>query len=398
MGNKNILIITGHFHPDNSADSYLLTELAEDLIGAGFNVNVLTRMPSYNTRKNAPKFETHNGIEIERIASTRMNRQNIFLRTIDNFSFLSGLMLKSLKYKDKIILTNTMPFAMPLMSGLLNLIRRQKYILISYEVLPELSSATGVFKKNNIFCKGYGWAMKKVLERASVVIAIGEDMKNVLGKKIKKDKIKVISNWSDSKKFFPCKSKEFIKKYNIDGKFAIQYSGNIGRLIDIEPILSAAYELRKEKEIFFMIVGEGVQLNSLKEKVNNLGLKNFVFVPYLEKEKLNSSINSSDVSLINLKKGCEGFVVSSKLYPIMACGKPVIAIMDKNSDGAKTVLNSKSGFVVEDGKSLAEKILFLYKNKKKTKTFGENSRRYFLKHFERKLSTQKYISLLNKLF
>lgn len=397
MKKNRILIITGHFHPDNSADSYLLTELGEDLVKAGFKVDILTKQPSYYTNIIVPRKEIFKGMSIERIESTRFNRQNLLLRLLDDIVYLISLIKNSLKYNQDIILVNTMPILMPFVVYFLNLIRNQKYVIINYEVLPELANKVSILGKYNPLYIIYNWFITKTLKNASYVVSIGKDMKEILKKKVDDNKIVIIPNWADSQKFFPENANVFRTKNKLNNNFIVQYSGNIGRTIDIESIINVAKRLKNHKKIKLVFVGMGIKLKQLEYYIKRYNLNNIILLPYQNKEYLNMSLNSADVSLVIIKKGCEGLVVPSKIYPSMACGKPIIGFLDKKSDTATSILTARAGFVINNSKELADKIIYLFNNKNKRIEMGHNSLKYFLANYERKLSTQKYIALLKSL-
>jgi len=111
------------------------------------------------------------------------------------------------------------------------------------------------------------------------------------------------------------------------------------------------------------------------------------------------SLTSSDISIVALEKGVEGLAVPCKIYGILASGRAVLGLIGENCEIADIIANAECGFRVDQGDvdGLVEKIKYIYKNPKELKNMGENSRKYFEKHFTRSQMTRKYYEILEKI-
>jgi len=150
------------------------------------------------------------------------------------------------------------------------------------------------------------------------------------------------------------------------------------------------------KEIVFVFIGEGIKKRYIEEKVREKGLNNILFFPYQPREMLPYSLGLADVSLVTLEKGFEGMVVPSKIYGILASGRPVIAVVGRESEIVEIIREGNCGKMVKIGnyQALVDSIINYCKDRKKCRADGLNGRRYFEEKFDRKIATRKYISII----
>jgi glycosyltransferase involved in cell wall biosynthesis len=125
--------------------------------------------------------------------------------------------------------------------------------------------------------------------------------------------------------------------WGLAGKFVVMYSGNLGRVHDLDPVLSIAGELRTERDILFLFVGDGAQKSRLQSAAKACGLTNIMFQPARPRYDLGKALALADLHLVTLREGCERFVFPSKLYGIAAVGRPVLFIGPRNCELARTV-------------------------------------------------------------
>ena len=186
----------------------------------------------------------------------------------------------------------------------------------------------------------------------------------------------------------------------MEGKFIVLYSGNIGDLHEFDTIISAAEDIQNKghKDIVFVFIGEGIKKEYIGIKAEEKGLNNILFFPYQPREMLTYSLGIADVSLVTLEKGFEGMVVPSKIYGILASGRPVIAVVGGDSEIVEIIREGKCGRIVKigDGKALSGAVIEYYKNPQKCREDGWNGRRYFEENFDRKITTEKYIKVIEE--
>lgn len=408
---KKILVIEQHFYPEVAATGQLLLDLCEDLVKAGYHVKVVTGNPTeiYQKHTDIKKREYYKGIEIIRLKNTRLSKYNMAGRVINylTFHFTIFFHLIFSQSPDLIIALSTPPF-ISIHGVALKTLKNSKVIYNIQDLFPELAIQLNKLK-NKTFINILKSLSKYITSKMDRVVVVGEYMEKKIREEIirdcKTDHIVTIHNWADGKKikvFENNGSNNYLKqKWGLVGKFVVLYSGNIGYLHEFDTIISAAESIYKKKynDICFVFIGEGVKKEYLKNEVKARGLNNFLFLPYQPRDNLTYSLGLADVSLVTLEKGFEGMVVPSKIYGILASGRPVIAIVGKDSEITHIIREAKCGKIIQIGDSqyLEDSIVGYYDDDKKSIEDGWNGRRYFEKYFDRAISTGKYIALIKDL-
>ena len=263
-----------------------------------------------------------------------------------------------------------------------------------------------MLKEKGLIAKLWDFWNQFILKYASAVIVLGRCMKEVIinkGKNISylTDKIHLIHVWSDDRKIKPVERKEnpFIKKWSLDGKFLVSYSGNMGRFHDMETIIYAAKKLKKYEDIRFLFIGEGYKKRWMKEFAKDQKLTNCQFSTYVNRNDLGSSLACADVGLVSLSRGQEGLSVPSKTFGILAAGVPAIAIMSRTSEIASIIEENNCGIVVEPGdvQGLADSILMLYNDTNFRKELGRNAVEAIKNKYSLKDAALKYLSIIESL-
>ena len=175
--------------------------------------------------------------------------------------------------------------------------------------------------------------------------------------RVKNERIQVIHNWVDDHALSPIPAHEnpLRQAWGLEDKFVVGYSGNLGRVHDIDTILQASVELI-DCQIVFLCIGGGAQYDALKEAIEKRGLTQlFRFMPYQSGTELPYSLSAADVHWVSHRPEFEGLLFPSKFYGIAAVGRGIIAITSRQSELANLVLAYRCGLVIEqgDGKTLA---------------------------------------------
>jgi len=403
--NFDLVIISQYFYPDIASTGLVLTELAEDLAKYGKKIKILTGQPSYyQTKIKAPKQEDYKGFKIRRFNYLRLSKDNLITRLISQFSFIKivlfYLLFSRIKFKNLLIVSNP-PF-LPLIGYLLKKIKKCNFIYLINDIYPDIAIKLGVLSEKSFAARLMAWINQKGLRSADFVIALGYDAKEILIQKgIEEQKIKVITNWADKdrikwRKMIPKEKNRFIKKYNLENKFIILYTGNLGLTHNLEVIIEAAEKLKNYSEIQFIFVGSGGARKKLEDLVQKKNLKNVLFLPYQEEEIYSDVLSAGDLLLVTLAKGLAGLSVPSKTYIYLANGGPIAAMMDKESEIGQLIDQYHCGFRVNsnDVNGFVEKILEFYKDSDLREKCGQNARKIFEQQFERSLVTKKYLEVL----
>ena len=381
-----------------------MTDLVEDLASYGRDVKVICAQPTYLFKKICPKDEVHNKVVIRRVWTFLFDKNKIFGRLLNSISCFFCMLTTLFSIEKKAILVfNTNPALLPFIGFIGKKLRNQQYVILVHDLWPELPAHTGMIRKGGWLYKIIDFINIQSFKNANGIIAISDKMKERILCKVpeKENSIYVIHNWADANRVFPIE-KENIRLFDgfgVGNKKIIVYSGNLGLYQPLEVMMGAANELKDREDILFLFVGNGGKKVKIQNLAESLELDNIKFLPFQPLDRLSESLSLADVSLMGIYPENEGVIMPSKLYSLLAIGKPIICVADPESEVAKILEQAKAGTQssVNDPKELAGKILGIIDNQEKAIAMGKNGRKYFLEHFERKIITRQWNIILNKL-
>ena len=397
-------IITEFFPPDYAATGQLIEELVKQLEKQGVKIRVFTGQPGYAfTNDQAPALEQLGNINIQRSRSTQVWSGRIRGKAINGilFTLRSFLhIIKNVQGNDVVLLTSAPPF-LSIAGYLGHLLLGFPYVCLMYDIYPDIAIALGVVNKNHWLAKFWWTINRKIWQKSKGIIVLSPTMKERVVEICPQiaDKVSVIQSWGDPDFILPIAKKDnwFAKEHDLDSKFTVLYSGNMGRCHDMDTILATAQQLKNEP-IQFVFIGGGPKRESFMENVNRLGLKNFLFLPYQDKNVLPYSLTACDLSLVSIEAGLESLITPSKLYPALAAGRPIGAICPKNSYLRQLVADGGFGASVDNGdsNSLSMFILKLKSDRQLAEKMGNASRQYLQSHFTLEIIAKQYIKALEQ--
>jgi glycosyltransferase involved in cell wall biosynthesis len=232
------------------------------------------------------------------------------------------------------------------------------------------------------------------------VVVLGEDMRQrVLARGIDPHKITLVPNWVDTSAIRPTTRDESLRPaWELDGEFVVMYSGNLGLSQGLEEVLVAARDLCQEP-VKFVLVGEGAAKERLQAQATEWGLRNVQFRPYEAKERLAVSLGTADLHLVPLRRGLAGCIVPSKLYGILAAGRPYVASVEADSEVARVTQAERTGMVIEPdtGMELASAIRWCLNHPEALTEMGRRGRRLAEERYDRRVSVAAFQTVLERL-
>ena len=395
-----LVLVSEFFFPYKTSTQKILTELAEDFVEYGLEVNVLTTKNAYREKKQSlKKEEEYKGIKIKRVFSTEGNRDTKFGRLINYLTFTGSVFLNLLLKKDydKVLFVSNPPLV-PYIGYLINKLRGKKYIYLVHDIYPDVAEKLGVIKSKSLLSRIMNYMNDKIYKKSEVIIVLGKDMKEALASKgVDRNKIEIVTNWANSNSNYEKKIDEnFYEKYNLKGKFNVLYTGNISRIHAIDTILNVARLLKDNSEIQFTFVGDGNKRDYIEEVKKNENLSNIQIENYMFGEEYNNMLNCADIFISTLQEGVEGLGVPSKTYTYMSVYKPVIAIMSKDSEIGSMVNEEKIGkqFSSKEVEEIGKYIIDLKNNKKLYDSICRNVKVTFNNNYERKMVTRRFYNIV----
>lgn len=406
LNKKKLLIYAHYFYPDIASTAQILCDLCKGLQN-DMDITVICTVPSY-TGKVEEKYkskrfymESYDKINIIRVRVPEFDKTNKKSRIKNLLTYLFNSIIATCKLDNQdYIFTISQP---PILGGILGLIGKVikggKFIYNIQDFNPEQTIAVG-YVKNKLMINAALSVDKFTCKHSDEVIVVGRDMLETLQKRFNgnfKRKSVFINNWIDEKEIYPLKKEDknvglFRQKYGLKDKFVIMYSGNIGLYYDLENIIKVTQRFQKFKDVIFAFVGDGSIVGKLKKYASENKLNNVIFIPYQKKEDLNISLNSADVHFVVNAKGIKGVSVPSKLYGVMAAGKPAIAVLEDGSEARMIIEECGCGICSNPGdyESLYNNILWIINNKEIISNMGIKGRFYLEDNLTKDYSINKY--------
>jgi glycosyltransferase involved in cell wall biosynthesis len=209
-----------------------------------------------------------------------------------------------------------------------------------------------------------------------------------------------IPNWADGSHLRPAPrdNNEFLHQHGLQDRFVVMYSGNHGVVHEFETLFALIRETKSVPRICFCFVGEGAWKPRLVERAQAEGWQHVLCLPYQPKSLLHSSLSAADVHLVSLRTEMEGLSIPSKIYGILAAGRPVIFIGPSGSEAAAVVRDAECGYCVEPGDTpgAVQALLAGYHDRVLLEKQGASARRYFDAHCDRSIATEQFRQVLQR--
>ena len=298
-------------------------------------------------------------------------------------------------HKYDIIIVTSPPLFVGLPAIFLSKIKRVPYIFEVRDLWPESAIDTGVIS-NKWLIKASEQLEKLLYRGAKLIVVLTPAFKTNLRdvKGISENKIVYIPNAADFslsesllQNFDPSSLRT---ELGITNKFVVTYVGAHGVANHLSQLIDAA-ELLKETDIVFLLIGDGMEKNSLKHRAKVKKLSNVVFLDPVPKNDVFKYILASDLGASVLKKA-DTFktIYSNKTFDYMACKKPVLMVIDGISKDLIEAANCGVYAEPENIKDIAQKIID-YRSRENFSEQGENGYHYVKENFDRKTLSDLYL-------
>lgn len=391
------------YWPDQAATGQLLTELAEDLVARhGCNVSVVAGRPlhSRNGHQGSPwpvSAEARGGVRILRANGTVFPRQRFAGRASNYLTYFASAFAASWRLGPQdVVVSLTDPPILGLAALRAARHAGARFVFLCEDVFPEVAMLLDDFH-NAPINRTLDSVNRYLLREADAVVALGDRMKRRLVEEKGADpnRVHVIHNWADCEAITPKpKDNAFARAHGLADRFVLMHSGNVGLSQNLELLIEAADRLKSREQLVVAIVGDGARRRALQEMAARRGLTNVRFFPYQPKEQLDESFATADAFLVSLKQGLEGYIVPSKVYGILASGRPFVAAVDPSCEAAVIAREHHCGTIAPPGEAnaLASSIAALCDDPAAAQAMGENARRAAW-HYDRRVAVQAYYDL-----
>ena len=404
----NILLITDPYPPQLYSISLMMQQLAEELSVRGNKVTVVTPWPrnnlaSENRQTTYSEFSIEKGVSVIRVKTLPLHNISFIIRGISQLLLPALFWVKIRKYC-KFKIDAVLVYSPPLTFSILgNKIKRRfgaRYILNIQDIFPQSPMDLGAMR-NKMLIRFFENMEQKAYKNADVITSHTINSRKFLieKKNVSSNKIRYIPNWIDIKPYLNIKrTNSFRKLYGIEDKFVFLFAGVMGRAQGIDLIIKAASEVNKlSEDIYFMLVGEDKENGRLMRMVQEYSVNNVIFHPFVSQEQYPELVKEADAGLVCLSSQNKTPVIPGKAWGYMAASIPLVAFLNKESDGHVLITEANCGYSIVSDASVEEAKKFLiriFDEKDKLKEYGENGHRYMLKNLTKEVCLTKLIDLI----
>ena len=341
-----VLLLNLYYPPDTSATA----KMAQTVVSAlaeKHDVTVLCGRPSYDPVERRPwrlyQSEHSGGVRIIRAGSTDFPRLQMKKRVLNYLSYVFLAVPRALFLPCDVILAMTDPPFEGIVGAFIALLKHKPYVYNIRDLYPDMALGGSIVSPGvlaRLWEKLHRWALR----RATRVVALGDDMRNrILAKGIDPAHVVIVRDGADlpAEGSNPSFDPQVIQAIRGNSKFVLLHAGNLGFYGAWDTLLAAARELAKD-DISLVFVGDGAQRQRLQSAA--AGVPNVRFLPFFPTSKIPSVLAAADAHIITVKRGLEGVVVPSKMYSILAAGKPVVAVAPDECDVVS--IGTRKGFAI----------------------------------------------------
>jgi glycosyltransferase involved in cell wall biosynthesis len=410
-----VIFLNRYFYPDHSATSQMLSDLAFFLAGAGYEVSVVTSCQRYDdAAAKLPLRQRIDGVEVQRVRTTRFGRDRLVGRVLDyaTFYLTAGWNLWRLARAGDVVVAKTDPPLISVVAAMVARWRGAKLVNWVQDVVPEVAEALGVRALAGPQAGLLRRLRDAAFRSAAANVVLSERMAEVVARageqidreraRSHKNRIHVIANWADMEAIRPVAAADnpLRCEWGLEDKFVVCYSGNMGRVHEFDTILDAAQSLASKAEVIeFLFIGGGAQRRMIEDEVRRRTLPNVQFRPYQDRAALSFSLGVGDVHLVSQRPEVEGYVFPSKLYGILAAGRPVVFIGDAQGEISVLVEREGIGVAVRQGDAagLAEQLLRLAGDAALREAMGARARALLCERYDKRIAFKAWLELLGEL-
>lgn len=392
----NIVVLCPHFAPDVAPTGEVMTSIAAELVELGHRLHIVTSLPWYQGHALEPgwdgqlvRHETTPWGTITRVHPFPTDKSNLPARAVafGGFTVLATFEGVVSRLRPDLVLAMSPPLTLALAGWAVSRVRRVPFVFNIQDVFPDVAVELGLLTDRRAIAVAT-WLERASYRRADAVTVLSDDLAENVRAKItlglhgptadhQAAKVRVIPNFIDTTWITPGPTdNSYRAAHGLTGKRVVMYAGNVGLSQSLDLVLDAAVALRPEPDIAFVINGGGAARPDLERRAR--GMDNVQFVDMAPKAGLPEVLAAADVHVVPLKRGLAWSSVPSKLYSILAAGRPLVASVDAGTEVARTVEQAGAGIAVppEDPEAFTKAIRRLLDDAPAARAMGASGRRF----------------------
>jgi colanic acid biosynthesis glycosyl transferase WcaI len=386
-----LLVLGPHFAPDTAPTGTVLTTIVEGLAARGHRLHVVTALPWYREHAIEPgwggRLVRHEDVawgRITRLHPFPTDKRNIPARALafGGFTLEAAVSAAVTRHRPDAVLAMSPPLTLGLAGAAAAQLRRAPFVFNIQDVFPDAAVETGTLTGPRVIAAA-SWLERVSYQAADAVTVLSDDLRDNVVAKLAghrrglAGKVRVIPNFVDTTAITPGPTDgPYRRQLGLEGRTVVLYAGNVGFSQSLDLVLAAARHFADRPDVVFLINGSGSARPDLEREA--AGLANVRFGDFQPVERLADVLATGDVHLVPLKRGLAKASVPSKLYSILAAGRPVLAAVDEGTEVARTVEAAGAGVAVppDDAAAFVAGLERLLDDPGATRAMGERGRRF----------------------
>ena len=384
----NLLILCPHYAPDMAPTGEVMTAIAEALADRGHQLHIVTSLPWYRRHAVEPEWrgrlwrtETTAWGRITRLHPFPTDKTNIPARAVafGGFTGMATVAALCTRTRPDAVMVMSPPLPLGVAGWLAAVTRRAPFVFNIQDVFPDVAVELGAITDRRVIAVAS--ALERFLYRRSdAVTVLSDDLRDNVAAKLRgnrPERVHVIPNFVDTERIAPSERMNgYRSEYGLGEGTVVMYAGNVGMSQSLDLVVEAARRFQDRSDLRFVINGGGAALDPLRRSAE--GLDNLVFVEMQPRERLPEVLAAADLHLVPLKRGLARSSVPSKLYSILAAGRPVLASVDAGTEVAETVGAAGAGVSVppEDLDAFCDALIDLVDDPTRREALGRSGRAF----------------------
>jgi len=372
----HILLLNEYFPPDTSATAKCVAQVAEAL-SENHRVTVLAGRPSYDPTERHSKYllrrEVRGNLTVERVGSTAYPRFQMRRRVSNYLTYLSLAVPRALSLPSDVVLAMTDPPIEGIAGALVAQLSGRRFVYNIRDMYPDMAVGGAIVRPGSFTArweKLHRWALRQ----ATRVIVLGEDMRDrIVAKGVDSARVVISRDGITVPETLPPPDNAVAREIRGDFRFVLVHAGNLG-FYGAWQTLIAAVRMLEQEGVGLVFIGEGAMKSQVEAMAT--GCQAVRFLPFRPASEIPLVLSSGDMHVVTVKRGLEGVVVPSKLYPTLAAGRPVLGVTPEECDVARIIRRTGCGVVgnPDDPATVIQAIRGVLQDSEKLRNMGLRAR------------------------
>jgi colanic acid biosynthesis glycosyl transferase WcaI len=374
----HILLLNEYYPPDTSATAKCAEQVAAAL-ATNHRVTVIAGRPSYDPSEHHPPYllrrEVRGNLVVERVGSTAYPRFQMRRRVSNYLTYLALAVPRALSIPSDVVLAMTDPPIEGIAGAIVARLSGRPFVYNIRDMYPDMAVGGSIVRPGSFTARWesmHRWALRQ----AACVIVLGEDMRDrIVAKGVDPARVIVSRDGIDIPESLPSPENPVAREIRGNFRFVLVHAGNIGFYGAWQTLISAVRMLQQEG-VGLVFIGEGAMKPQVEAMAAGCGA--IRFLPFRPAGEIPLVLSSGDMHVVTVKRGLEGVVVPSKLYPTLAAGRPVLGVAPEESDVVRTIRGGACGQAAnpDDPASVADAIRGVLHDSEQLQSMGRRAREF----------------------